>query len=112
MCILPNPGLAGLDLVRTIGVGRDGKMCLVLIVPLNVAFNQYEHTPWLQALDELSDSPSVVCYLKEAHFQSRLYLRCIKITLIIGGKGLGKGKRWRGLTPAQADRMWTKSTWP
>lgn len=46
-------------------------MSLVLFVPLNVAFNENEHTTRLQALDELSDGLSVVCYLQRISFAAQ-----------------------------------------
>ena len=39
-------------------------MCLVPLTKLKVTFVQDEHTPWLQALNELSDSRRIIRYLK------------------------------------------------
>ena len=64
ICILPDPGLSGLDGIRRVGVGGNTEMCLILFTPLQVAFNQDEHTPRLQAPNELSDSRRIVCDLK------------------------------------------------
>ena len=61
---LSHPGLSGLDGIRRVGIGGNAEMYLVLFTPLEVAFTQYEHTPGLQAPDELSDSRRIVCYLE------------------------------------------------
>jgi hypothetical protein len=50
--------------VGAIGVGRDSKIRLVLLVPLKVAINYDEHSPRFQALDKLSNGLGEVCYLK------------------------------------------------
>jgi hypothetical protein len=50
--------------VGAVGVGGDSEIRLILFVPLEVAFNQDEHTPWLQALNELLNSLGVVCHLR------------------------------------------------
>ena len=62
--ILRKPGLSWLRGFGAGGVGGDSKIHLVLSVPLKVAFGQDEHAPWFQALDELSNSLDVICYLR------------------------------------------------
>ena len=72
---LPDPGLSRLDGIETVGVGRGGKTCLVLFVPFNITFNEDKHAPRLQALDELSDSSHIVCYLKRTDISGQVVVR-------------------------------------
>ena len=61
--ILRKPGLSRLRGFGAAGVGGDSKIHLVLSVPFKVAFGQDDHAPWLQALDEFSNSLGIICYL-------------------------------------------------
>ena len=77
--ILRKPGLSWLRALGAVGVGGDGKVHLVLSVPLEVAFGQDDHTPWLQTLDEFSNSLGVICYLRV-----HISVQCISMKLQTG----------------------------
>ena len=71
-CISRDPALPRLGGIETVRVSRGGKMCLVLFVPFNITLSEDEHTPRLQALNKLSDSSHIVCYLKRTNISGQI----------------------------------------
>lgn len=104
--ISPKPGLSRLRQIETVRIGGDSEMCLIFCVPLNATFNQEEHAPRFQALDQLSDSLREVFYLERMYFSVQIVFEEVwqNNSKELKRKVLGTRKRCR-LTPAQTDRM-------